>query len=302
MKILLLFPMADGQTGPAINYAFKELGHKVICVDAKLHPEYSYSSACHFKPDLVFCSRTYQLTDEVKQIKDRFKDTKICMWNVDTRTKITKWEHLFPLIKLVDYYFVVASRLIPEWRDLNPNTHWLPQGLQDEVYDKPKEITEHDRKRYSCDISFAGRIRDFRCPYFNAIEKMDIYFKRWGNSGVPKVHNEEHNKMAFLSKINLCCSGWPENEKVTSVRNYKIMGAGGFVLELARTGLDEIFPISVNGTIATYVSPDDLVQRIRYWLDNEKDRKAMAERGYSWVHANATYTHRIKRALEIMGL
>lgn len=303
MRILLLFPMADGQTGPAIKYAFEQLGHYVEAVDAKLKFQNSSDIARMWEPDLVFCSRTYQLTGEVKQIKERFKDAKICMWNIDTRSNINHWEYLFPLIKLVDYYFVVASKLIPEWRELNPNTFWLPQGLQNEVYKKPIKITDKDREKYMCDISFAGRERGVRREILNVIDTMNINFKKWRCGGMPAVYNEEHNKMASLSKINLCCSGWPENEKVTSVRNYKIMGAGGFVLELARTGLDEIFPMNVkDGSIGTYVSLEDLVQRIRFWLDHEDERKAMAERGYEWVHANATYTHRIKKALEIMGL
>ncbi len=302
MKVLLLFPMADGQTGSAINYAFKQLGQRVVCVDAKIEPQASFFTAEEFKPDLVFCSRTTELTEQVAQIKRKFTDAKICMWNVDTRTDINQWEHLFPLIKLVDYYFVVASRLIPEWQELNPNTFHLPQGLQNEVYHKPGEITEDDRRKYACDISFAGRDRGQRRPFLNAIDQMNINFRRWGCAGVPKVYNEEHNKMASLSKINLCCSGWPENEAYTSVRNYKIMGAGGFALELSRTGLDEIFPMSANSVIGTYVSLDDLVQRIRWWLEHDEERKAVAERGHEWVHAHATYTHRIKRALEIMGL
>ena len=80
------------------------------------------------------------------------------------------------------------------------------------------------------------------------------------------------------------------------------MGAGGFVLELNRRGLDKVFPLGLPGLIGTYVLPDDLVQRIRFWLDHEEERKAMAKRGYEWVHENATYTHRIKKALGIMGL
>ena len=302
MNVLLLFPMADGQTGAAIKYAFKQLGHKVEGVDAKLKPEYSYDLTNMFEPDLVFCSRTYQLTDEVKKIKARFKDATICMWNVDTRYDINHWEHLFPLIKLADYYFVVDTKTIPRWRELNPNTFWLPQGLQDEIYHKPKEITEDDKRKYFCDISFAGRDRGQRRPFLNAIDQMNLNFKRWGCARMPKIYNEEHNKMASLSKINLCCSGWPENESYTSVRDYKVMGAGGFVLELNRSGLEEIFPFALPGLIGTYVSPDDLVQRIRYWLDHEEERKAMAERGFKWVHENATYTHRIKKALEIMKL
>lgn len=302
MKVLLLFPMADGQTGSAIRYAFEQLGHKVFAVDAKREAGNSYNVACHFMPNLVFCSRTYQLADEVKNIKNKFKDITICMWNVDTRTDINDWEHLFPLIKLADYHFVPDTKTIPEWKELNSNTFWLPQGLQNEIYHKPYEITEEDRRKYFCDISFAGSDRKQRRPFLNAIEKMNINFKRWGCAGMPKVYNKEHNKMASLSRINLCCSGWPENGAYTSVRDYKIMGAGGFVLELYRKGLDDIFPFKVPGVMGTYISPDDLVQRIRYWLDHEKERKATAERAYGWVHEEATYTHRIKKALEIMGL
>ena len=301
MRVLLLFPMQDLQTGPAIKYAFEKLGHEVVAVDAKLEPGNSFSVPHASWPDLIFCSRTHQLIDEVKQIKEKFKDAKICMWNVDTRTDINQWEHLFPLIKFVDYYFVVASRLIPEWRKLNPNTFWLPQGLQNEIYHKPDEITEDDRRKYFCDISFAGRDRGHRQPFLKAIDKMNLSFKKWGCSGIPKVYNEEHNKMVSQSRINFCCSGWPENEAYTSVRNYKVMGAGGFVLEFQRRGLGKIFPFALPGLMGTYISPDDLVQRIRYWLEHEEERKAMAERAYKWVHENATYTHRIKNALEIMG-
>lgn len=302
MKVLLLLPMANGQTGSAIKYAFEKLGHKVCSLDAKRNWEYSYNTALVFKPDLVFCSRTYQLTEEVKQIKKKFKDAKICMWNMDTRTDINDWQHLFPLIELVDYHFVPDTKTIPEWRQMNSNTFWLPQGLQDEIYHKPEEITEDDRRKYFCDVSFAGSDRGQRRPFLNAIDKMNINFKRWGCAGMPKVYNEEHNKMVSQSKINFCCSGWPENESYTSVRNYKVMGAGGFVLELYRKGIDDIFPFNVPGLMGTYISPDDLVFRIRYWLDHEEKRKAMAERGHEWVHANATYTHRIKMALDYMGI
>jgi len=74
MKILLLFPMRDKQTGPAIKLAFEKLGHKVISVDAKRTPQLSFSVAEVFRPDLVFCSRTVKLVGEIEKIKKRFKD------------------------------------------------------------------------------------------------------------------------------------------------------------------------------------------------------------------------------------
>ena len=303
MKVLLLFPMADGQTGPAIKYAFEQLGHETAAVDPRLEVFNSYNTACHFMPNLVLCSKIEALTSEVKKIKEKFKDITIFMWHIDIRSRIEKYAHLFSLIESCDYYFVVDTKTIPQWRKINPNTFWLPQGLQNEVYDKPKEITDDDRRKYSCDVSFAGGLRHsshkHRSQYLEAIRQVGAELNLWGCKGSPLIYNEEHNKMVSLSKINFCCSAFPENGQYTSVRNYKILGAGGFALELYREGIYKIFPENV---IKCYASPEDLKEKVRYWLDHDEERRQVADMAYQWVHKNATYTHRIQRALEIMGL
>lgn len=303
MRVLLLVPMADLQTGPAIKRAFEKLGHTVRAIDAKLRPHDSYRAACEFKPDLVFCSKTQALTWKVSEIKAKFKNAITCIWNMDTRASIGKWAHLFPLIENCDYHFVPDTKSISQWKQINPNTFWLPQGLQDEVYGKPKEITDEDKAKYSCDVSFAGGLKGsshrHRGQYLNTIRQMGVNLKLWGCGGNPKVYNEEHNKMVALSKINLCCSAYPENGPYTSVRNYKILGAGGFALELYREGIHEIFPENV---IRCYTDPEDLTDKIKYWLDHEWERRQITDTAYKWVRENATYTHRIKTALEYMGV
>jgi len=303
MKVLLLFPMADGQTGPAIKHAFENLGHVVSAIDAKLDWQRSYAASVDFKPDLVFCSRTKELTESVGVIKKHFKDVIACMWNVDTRYTLKEWTHLFPLIQAVDYHFVVESNLLGEWRRLNAKTYWLPQGLQNEVYDKSQEITEEDKRKYSCDVCFCGGVggphHSDRVLFLEAIRQAGFKLNIWGSGGRPKIYNEEHNKQVTQAKIILCCSGWSRNEKYTSVRNYKILGAGGFALELYREGIYEIFPSNV---LDCYATPLELVEKIRYWLSDEHEweRWQIAERGYRWVREKATYTHRIRRALEYM--
>jgi spore maturation protein CgeB len=225
------------------------------------------------------------------------------MWNTDTRAKISKYKHLFILIKSCDYYFAVDTKTIPQWKKINPNTFWLPQGLQNEVYSKPGKITDEERARYSCDISFAGGLKvsahKHRNQYLKAIEQMDVELKLWGCRGNPLVYNEEHNKMVSQSKINLCCSAFPGNGQYTSVRNYKILGAGGFALELYREGINEIFPENI---IKCYVDSEDLKEKVRYWLDHDEERRQIADMVYKWVHENATYTHRIRDALRYMGM
>ncbi len=304
MRVLLVFPQQDGQTGPAIKWAFQQLGHTVQTVDAKLYPGRTYRTAWEFKPDFVFCSRTKELTGQIAHIKSYPPlTTKIAMWNVDVRSGIDSWQHLFPLIRLCDYHFVVDSKLIPEWKVINPNTFWVPQGLQNELYKKPSSITDEDREKYSCDVSWAGDIDSpvhrFRIPFIEAVDKMGIDFKTWGCRGNPRVYGEEHNKMVSLSKINLGMSAFPENEDGFSVRDYKIMGAGGFLLEYYRKQIHAIFPVR---SICHYDTPFDLVNTIKFYLKHKQWRKTMAKYGHKWVHSHATYTHRIRKALEIMGM
>ena len=306
-KVLLLFPMADRQTGPAIKYAFEKLGYEVEAVDAKRHPLLSYSIACGYKPDLVFCSRTKELTEQVAKIKRRFPLAIICMWNVDMREDINEWRHLYPLIQLCNYHFVISAGHIRQWRELNRNTFWLPQGLQNEVYDKPKTITDAERKIYSCDVSFAGGItgslHGLRVQYLDAIKETGVKMKLWGCDGKPSVRNEEHNKMVSLSKINIACTSpglsVRAKKKGVSVRIYKILGAGGFSFELQREGIHEVFPENI---LNCYTSPGDLAEKVRYWLDHDQKRQQVADAGYRWVHENATYTHRIRMALDYMEI
>lgn len=303
MKVLLLFPQKDGQTGVAIKNGFRELGHIVRVVDAKVEPGESYDTALEFKPDLVFCSRTKALTEQVEKIKYKLNPI-ICMWNVDTRRNINKWERLFPLIRLCDYYFVVDEGTLPQWRkELNKNTYWLPEGLQIESHCRPEIISEEDREKYSCDVCWIGGRKGsnhrLRNEFLDAVEEMGVKFKQWGCRGIPKIWGKEHDKAIYLSKINIACSMCPENGKYCSQRNYIILGGGGFFLELYREGLNEIFPPDI---FDYYTSPENLVEKIKYWLDHEKERKEFAERGYKWVRANATFAHRMKMALDYMGL
>lgn len=301
MKILLLFPMKDGQTGPAIKYAFNRLGHKVEAVDAKLDYSASHGKALEFNPDIVFCSRTQALTEQVRAIRKDLKNIITCMWNVDGRENIERWSHLFELVRLCDLHFVVNSGSVKDWKSLNPATYWLPQGVQGETYKKPMSITKKDKDRYESDVTFAGdlgsAVHKYRHEYLDAIKQAGIKFKHWNrNQG---VWNEQHNKMVALTKVNLGCTVYFGPGNGVSVRDYKIMGAGGFLLDLWPEKIHSHFPLQ-NGKklMDTYKDPKELVEKIKYYLQHEDERKKIAERGYKWVCENARYIDRMK---EVVG-
>lgn len=310
-RVLLAFPQADGQTGVAIRNAFDQLGWEVVVLDPKIEPELLYSRCSETLPDLVFCSRTPALTNGVAEIRTRLPFVTTCVWNVDVRETIEEWNHLIPLFKATDYYFDVSEYWAGEFaKQVNPNSFWLPQGVQPELYHKPGEILPDDVKRFECDVSFAGcmdggpTIHGWRDEYLKAVRGMGLNFKHFGDAGNPRVTGEDHNKLAVLSKINLGMSmGLPTASKYQSVRDYKILAAGGFLLTKYCDWIGDWFPTTGSSRgMAFYTNVGDMVDMIRYWLAHDEERERVAQNGYNWVHNGHHYVDRIRRAIEIMEM
>jgi hypothetical protein len=313
MNVLLVFPVADGQTGIALRDSFRQLGHEVRVVDANLAPNEVYGVFRECQPKLVFCSRTIPITPYIQRIKAESPQTVTCIWNTDVRKHLSEWKPWLPLFQTVDYLFTVSESKAERFRreGINQNAFWLPQGVQERVYHGPSPMTIEDKRRFQCDVSFAGGIEGgpdvhgWRVPYHDALKRAlpDFSIKFFGCYGEPKVMNDDHNKLAALSRINLGMSMCtPEASKYTSVRDYKVMAAGGFLLTKYSDQMEEWFPMSdLDRVLDTYGSIQEMVDKVKYWLSHEDERKKVAWRGCEWVHASHRYVHRVRTALQIMG-
>lgn len=309
-KVVLAFPVADGQTGVAIKDAFEQLGWQVRVVDAKLEPDKTFDAVQEMQPDLVFCSRTIELASQIRAIKKRLPPVVSCVWNPDVRDDIDEWGAWMPLFREVTYYFTVSeSRANRFHHNVNKNSFYLPQGIQPEVYRKAEDITDADREKFGCDVMFAGSqegIHSWRREYLEALENISgIKVLYWGCANRPRIVNDDHNKAVACSKICLGMSGWQDATKYTSVRDYKILGAGGFLLTRKNAELDRVFCThGIRQVCDMYETPDELAEKVMEWLNPDKDeeRNRVAQMGHRWVHRQATYKHRIEKALRIMGV
>jgi len=317
MKVVLSFPQTDGQTGVAIQDAFVELGHDVMVVDANVAP-HTLADVCRaIQPRLVFCSRTIPLTAQIRCIKNTMPDVVTCVWCPDVRENLSEWNAWLPLFSEVNYLFTVAESAAERFREhVNPNSFWLPQGVQTSLYHPPNAISSDDVDKYACDISFAGgveggeKIHGWRTKFHDALNRIKgVKVKYFGCYGQPKITGEEHNKLAVLSKINLGMSmALPWASKYQSVRDYKVLAAGGFLLTKYSARMEEWFPcFGPNAQVdclglAIYRDENDMIDAVKFWLDSDEDRKWMAANGKAWVDNGHTYTDRIRSSLERMQL
>ncbi len=176
---------------------------------------------------------------------------------------------------------------------------------------------DDDEKKYGSDVSFAG------AGYFNRknvfAKLTDFNFKIWGNDwiadmplslliqdGGKRFTEEEAVKIYNYSKINinLHSSMWhwdinPDGDFLNP-RVYEILGCGGFQLVDRRRYLKGIFEDGKD--LVVFDSVEDLRKKIRYYLDNEAERSAIAEHGYNTVRKHHTYERRVSEIMNIILL
>jgi len=76
------------------------------------------------------------------------------------------------------------------------------------------------------------------------------------------------------------------------------MMSGGFVLHNETNNIKSYF--KEGKEIVTYRDADDLLRRISYFLEHEKERKAIAKAGRERVMKDYTFKHSISRILDCM--
>ena len=122
---------------------------------------------------------------------------------------------------------------------------------------------------------------------------------------LPKVKNMGFihylNEMPLVfrhSKINL-------NITLRSIKNgiplraMDIMGAGGFLLTNYQNDFSRHFEDKTD--YVSYNSPEDMLDKIEYYLSHEKERKEIAQNGWKKVCEEHTYKQRIQEMLTISG-
>ena len=116
---------------------------------------------------------------------------------------------------------------------------------------------------------------------------------RWkGNA----VYGEEISKLFAVSKIHLNFLR-EQNRDSNNVRTFEIPGFGGFLLtQRSREQAEELF---VEGSeIACFETEAELREKIAYYLEHDRERLEIAERGHARAVREHQAIHRLQRVVE----
>jgi spore maturation protein CgeB len=222
--------------------------------------------------------------------------------------------HLNSLKKNASYYdhvFVTGSEGVDFFKNTVNCLHLLPFAC-DPDYHKPMKITNSVKDRYSYDVCFVGSGWEELYPYrIKLLEgltdfKLGVWGPGWETlssmSPLKKFINGAHLKTAewvklfstskivfhshFQDPLNLM-PNYQVNPRV-----FEALACGSFLLVDDQKDISCFFK---NGEhLVIYKDMNDLRARVAYYLNNDDERKRIADCGRKEVLKKHTYKHRVK--------
>ena len=162
---------------------------------------------------------------------------------------------------------------------------WLPLACDPEIHSKhevPKSI----------DVCFVGNV----FPGERA-DLLDLLRSRFPNVFVGQRYFEEMAQTYSASRTVFNRS--IRND--VNMRVFEAVACGSLLVtnDLSDNGQEELFRNGVH--LVTYRDGDELIERIRYYLDHEEEREQIAAAGRRHALESHTYEHRMRRLLEVVG-
>ena len=158
---------------------------------------------------------------------------------------------------------------------------WLPFAVEPKAYPRV-----HAVKKY--DWGFVGHLNTER-----RINLLDTMYKEIPNGWIVwKKFFEDAAAVYHDSKISIHYSVAGDQ----SMRNFEVMGSGGFLLTDRNKGMETLFQDGVHCVM--YDSIPDAIEKAKYYIAHDEERDKIAEAGYQEVIAKHTYKHRVDTLIE----
>lgn len=260
---------------------------------------------------VIFSLYTDQI--DASTVDEVRKESKtLCLFYDDT------WRHDFVRYWAPHFDFFTSSdpECINKYRRAGlPHVIHFPFGANERLY-KPMGLA----KRH--DVSFVGGWHPAREWLIRRLRKKGIQVAVAGH-GWPEgvISHDEMIRMFNESRVNLNLSNsrcWdlrmlcaaPINgvrqlrsakaAEQIKARHFEINACGAFQLSYYVDGLDRAY--APGREIGIYLDPDDLIDKVRYYLDDVDLRESIAAAGLSRTLAEHTFSMRFERVFGEMGL
>jgi spore maturation protein CgeB len=324
--------MADDYGDPARGLSFEEtnfysalegMGHELVRFDFMRRkaavgiPELNrelVETASEARPDVsFFCLFTDEISpDTIEQVANMTGAPTI-NWFTDDHWRFEDFtRHYAPAFT---WSVTTDHESIPKYhaigyRNVIPS-QWACNRY---AYSKVTDELEHD-------VTFVGQPHGGRRKVIARLERAGHRVTCWGYGwSAGRLTHDEMVRVFSSSRINLnLANSSPADRRIRARvrrvikreqavprrsqikgRTFEVPGSGGFLLTDHAPHLERY--LEPDREVGVFESPDDLVERVGWWLEHPAERAAVAEAGYQRVISEHTYDHRFAEIFRTAGL
>lgn len=299
------FPLSTGGLGPRLNRLL-QLAMTDFHLLKSTPIEHSLLKSIRlFQPDLVLVLLgNYTAPTTIRKIREA-TDAPIACWCQDHMGTMGRQ---YILGSKFDYIFAKDQIMVDLFRRYTnvPQVHYLPEACNPTVH-QPVTLTDDDRKRFGCQVTTAATLYYYRSEIFETL--VDFNLRIWGP--VPRFYGGPlrpyctgksvytRDKAACFNAAKIVVNTlFPMEFGGLNARAFEVAGCGGFQLITHTDAVARHF--ETGREIETFRDLTELRNKIRYYLDNDDERQAIADAGRKRAHSEHTYEHRLSEMLEII--
>ncbi len=278
--------------------AFQRQGHQTLWIKySKLKSYLGARLACAatekmlagFKADLLFFhgrDMPYELLVRLKQ-----RMPAVMYYDDCIKGSGDSLEEVIRYGRQADIMYLTNRGEVPIYREQGVNVHFITGGCDPDAHRR----VEAPGRFYQSEVAFIGKPNT--AGRVELMREVSRHFdlKLWGagwekfglKSAARHVYAGGYRKICAGAKIVL---GWnidPTVDLYFSNRTWYTLGCGGFLLTLYSPSLEELFQRA--GQLDWFDSNRECCQKIRYYLDNDAQRRRIADAGYRLAHEKYSY-------------
>lgn len=239
----------------------------------------------NIRPDLVLLGNAELIEpDYIDRLRELQPNLRIALWYVDPlKGQDKKVAYLRKLAEKVDTLFCTsAGELLNQFKP-RMNTLFLPNVVDGSI----EILKNHTKEKFDIDLVFIGRDshderrRTFLEDLLKSNDDHQLNISYFGASGASPVYGAE-----FFDTLEKSCMGLSINRVddvkwYTSDRIAQLTGNGLLTFSSEVEGLRELYN---EDEIVYFSDHNDLVEKLKYYKRNTKERQRIAANGYQRAH------------------
>ncbi|MBF0588970.1 MAG: glycosyltransferase [Magnetococcales bacterium] len=231
-------------------------------------------TASMIEPDQVWFGMGDRIRPKVLiELRKRLPEVQLVLYNGDQRDK--PFDHLLEKAPLLDWIFSTSG---------GDNLHWYQKaGCPHSAFfpnmtDASLERHHPAEEKWQSELLFTGGLhgvpeREALIRYLDAEAPITLYRAL----GRPSVSGRDYFRAISNARIGINISAYPHIDKYLSDRPMHYMGCGTMVLTRHVPWLETLF--RPGEELATFRSKEECLEKVRYYLAHDNERRLMAQMG-----------------------